>query len=92
MSARRRNVALGRGTQASPTIIGTRGMSRVKYEVQVVGDDELPQDIKRVIVERPGRGALLLLAESVAGTWAFMRQWEEDNREPADVFVLRPAG
>jgi len=64
----------------------------VKYEVQVVGDDELPQDIKRVIVERPGRGALLLLAESVAGTWAFMHRWEETQREPAQVFELRSAG
>jgi len=64
----------------------------MKYEVQVVGDGELPQNVKRVIVERPGRGALLLLAESVAGTWAFMQKWEETHREPAKVFELRPAG
>lgn len=67
-------------------------MSRVKYEVQVVSDNELPEGVKRVIVERPGMGALLLLAESVAGTWAFMQEWEDAQREPADVFVLKAAG
>ena len=64
----------------------------MKYEVQVVGDDQLPQGIKRVIVERPDGSALLLLAESVAGTWAFMQRWEEARREPAQVFELRSAG
>lgn len=62
----------------------------MNYGVQVVADDELPAGIKRVIVERSGgQQPLLLLAESVAGTWAFIQEWETAQRVPAQVFELR---
>lgn len=61
----------------------------MKYEVQVVSEHELPQGIKRVIVERAGDDPLLILAESVAGTWAMIQRWEETQRDPAEVFELR---
>lgn len=64
----------------------------MRYEVVVVGDQELPEGITRLIVERTGGDALLLLAESAAGTWKFMRRWEESHEQPARVFELRPAG
>lgn len=62
----------------------------MNYGVQVVADDELPAGIKRVIVERTGGlQPLLILAESVAGTWRFLQEWETLQREPAQVFELR---
>lgn len=61
----------------------------MKYEVQVVDDDELPTGIQRVIVERPDRGPLLLLTKSAAQTWSFLQAWEATQREPAEVFELR---
>jgi len=64
----------------------------VKYEVQVVGEDELPNGVKRVIVERAGDDPLLILAESAAQTWLFMQHWEADRQECVEVFELRAVG
>ena len=48
----------------------------MKYSVRVVGNDELPEGIERVIVERPEGAPLLLLAESAAQTWRFLCEWQ----------------
>jgi len=63
--------------------------SRVKYDVVVVGDEELPAGVKRLIVERVGGGELLLLAESAAGTWAFLQEWEERQQQHGEGCLLR---
>lgn len=64
----------------------------MKYDVEVVHDCELPRGVLRVIVERPGGDALLLLAESAAGTWLFMQKWAAAHASTAEVYELRPAG
>lgn len=64
----------------------------MKYDVEVVHDCELPRGILRVIVERPDGDAVLLVAESVAGTWLFMQQWSAARTATAQVHELRPAG
>ena len=64
----------------------------MKYDVQVVEDHELPQGIKRVIVERTGDDPLLILARSIAANWQFIQDWEDGQHEPAEVFELRAAG
>ena len=61
----------------------------MQYDVQVVGNAELPQGVERVIVERVGLPPVLLLAESAAQTWLFMQRWEHDQQDPAEVFALR---
>lgn len=61
----------------------------MKYQVQVVGKDELPAGVERVIVERRDGTPLLLLTEAAAGTWLMMQRWEADQRQPAQVFELR---
>ena len=38
----------------------------MQYEAVVVDDDELPEGVERVMVERPGQCPLYLLARSVA--------------------------
>lgn len=53
----------------------------MNYEVQVVADDELPEGVSRVIVEREGAPPLLLLCGEPARTWLFMRSYE-DTLEP----------
>lgn len=44
--------------------------------MRVVGNDELPKGIERVIVERPDGAPLLLLAESAAQSWRFLCEWQ----------------
>lgn len=60
----------------------------MKYEVEVVADDELP-GMERVIVERPNGPPLLIITEAGARTWAFLHEWEESHREPAQVIELQ---
>lgn len=54
------------------------------YEVQTVGDDELPAGIHEVIVERIDGPPLLILNGEPAKCWRFMRAWE-DTREPPHI-------
>lgn len=63
----------------------------MRYQVQVVGIDEMPEGIDRLIVEREDGTALLLLSGVYADCWAFMRAYE-DTREPCTVpSILMPA-
>lgn len=58
------------------------------YGVQVVQDHELPAGITRVIVEAPGPRVVLIVAESVAGSWRMLQAWQDiDQRD--DAFELR---
>lgn len=63
----------------------------MKYAVHVVADHELPEGIERIIVERPDRTPLLLLAESAARTWRFICEWEasQDTEWSAEPLTLR---
>lgn len=59
----------------------------MEYAVLFVPDDELPPDIKRVMVERREQVPLLILAESGARNWRFVQEWErryseEQNSRP----------
>jgi hypothetical protein len=54
----------------------------MKYVVQAVGDDELPEGITHVVVERENDPPLLLISGEVARCWRMMRSWE-NTLEPA---------
>ena len=54
----------------------------MKYLVHTVGDDELPEGVPFVIVERDKEPPLLLIGGEVARCWRFMRAWE-NTCEPA---------
>lgn len=58
------------------------GVSRVKYLVHAVGDEELPCGVSWLIVERDGEPPLLIISGEVARCWRFMRAWE-DTQEPS---------
>lgn len=63
----------------------------MNYTIQIVGDDELPDGMNKVIVERAGEPPLMLINGEPARAWRFMRAWE-DMREPSSVpSVLLPA-
>jgi hypothetical protein len=53
----------------------------MRYEVQAVNADELPEGTDAVIVERGDGTAVMLVADRPAQVWAAMRQWE-DTLEP----------
>lgn len=62
----------------------------MNYEVEVVGAGELPEGVDRVIVERTGgRAPILLLAPAAARTWLLMQRWEQSRPEADDVCHLR---
>jgi alpha-galactosidase len=52
----------------SADFAGRVDVSKLRYDVQVVDDGELPEGVQRVLVERPGRHPLLLVTHSAAGT------------------------
>lgn len=58
-----------------------RGM---RYEIQIVRDDELPQGVNKVVVERDGEPPLMLINGEPARVWRFMREYE-DTVEPCSV-------
>ena len=80
----RRPVVLGEGLGSERRDLGLR------YEIEVVGDDELNGE-ERVIVERHDGVPLLIITESAAGTWTFLRKWQESGRAPAEVIQLLQA-
>lgn len=59
-----------------------RSGGSVHYEVQTVGDDELPDGIHQVIVERIDGPPLLILNGEPARCWSFMRAWEDTLEAP----------
>jgi hypothetical protein len=59
------------------------------YRVTIVPDYALPSDVKRVMVEKHGRDPVLVIAESVAGNWRFLQEWEQDYQNQDDEFCLR---
>jgi hypothetical protein len=59
----------------------------MKYDVRAVEDDELPEGVDRVIVEREDGSAVLLVSGEPARCWRFMRAWE-DTLEPREVPTL----
>lgn len=61
------------------------------YAIQIVADDELPDGMNKVIVERVGEPPLMLINGELARGWRFMRAWE-DMQEPSSVpSILLPA-
>lgn len=64
----------------------------MKYAIRIVGEDELPQGIHKVIVERADMPPLMLVNGELAECWRFMRAYE-DTQEPCAVpSVLLPEG
>lgn len=63
----------------------------MQYSVQIVGDDELPKGVHKVIVEREDGAALLLINGELARCWRFMREWEGSHESCGVPSVLRPA-
>ncbi len=63
----------------------------MQYAIEVVGDDDLPQGVHKVVVEREGQQSMLLINGPLAQCWRFMRAYE-DTIEPCDVpTILLPA-
>lgn len=56
----------------------------MQYAVQIVGDDDLPQGMNKVVVERGDGPPLLLINGEPARVWRFMRGYE-DTHEPCGV-------
>lgn len=63
----------------------------MNYEVQTVGDDELPEGRNVVIVERESGPPLLLVSGPPARAWALMRAYEDACEEATAPSVLRVA-
>jgi hypothetical protein len=63
----------------------------MQYAVLTVAEDELPEGVQHVIVERPEPDPpLLIITGETARCWEFMRRWE-DTLEPSSVpTVTRP--
>lgn len=59
----------------------------MRYIVLPVADNDLPEGITMVIVERQDGQNLLLIAGEHARGWRFLRAWE-DSREPCVVPTL----
>lgn len=61
------------------------------YRIQIVGEDELPQGMCKVIVEMEDGPPLMLINGEPARAWRLMRGYE-DTLEPCSVpSVLLPA-
>lgn len=60
----------------------------MRYEVQPVGDDELPEGIHVVIVEREREPHLMLLNGLPARVWRLMREWENDLGSASEPSLL----
>lgn len=63
----------------------------MQYEVQTVGENDLPAGINRVIVERDDGDPILLINGEPARCWRFMRAWEESIEADLKPTVLRLA-
>ncbi len=63
----------------------------MQYAIQVVGDDDLPQGVNKVVVERNDGTALMMINGELARCWRFLRAWE-DTLEPCTVpTIMLPA-
>lgn len=62
----------------------------MKYAIQVVGEDELPQGIHKVVVERADGPPLMLVNGQLAQCWRFMRAFEDTQEPPTVPSVLLP--
>lgn len=62
----------------------------MKYEVLVVGDDELPPNIDHVILERDAGPPLILINGSVARCWMLMRSIGGAVEHPLEPSVSAP--
>lgn len=60
-----------------------------QFKVKIVPDHALPEDVKRVIVEKRGCDPTLILAESAACNWWFLQEWERLYDGAYDGFYLR---
>lgn len=56
----------------------------MQYVVQAVGDDELPEGIHHLVVERHDGPPFLLINGAPARCWAFMQE-TQDMSEPCSV-------
>lgn len=62
----------------------------MQYEIQVVGEDELPQGMNKVVAEQADGTVLMLINGELARCWRFLRAWE-DTLEPCTVpTILMP--
>jgi hypothetical protein len=57
--------------------------------VKIVPDYALPADVKRVMVEKRGSLPVLVVAESTADNWQFLREWEATYGTRAQEICLR---
>jgi hypothetical protein len=48
------------------------------YTVTVVPNHALPAGVERLMIERCGQPAILLLAESAMANWQLLRGWERE--------------
>lgn len=62
----------------------------MNYAIQIVGDDELPQGMNKVVVERPDGTALMLINGDPARVWRWMMAWEDTLEPRAAPAVLLP--
>lgn len=56
----------------------------MRYTVHTVGDDELPEGVDWLVVERDNAPPVMLVSRGPARVWAAMRAWE-DTMEPPSV-------
>lgn len=61
------------------------------YQVETVGDNDLPEGVHLVIVERDDAPPILILNGQPARLWAMMRAWEDTCECPSVPTVLRLA-
>lgn len=63
----------------------------MQYAIQVVGNEELPEGVDRVIVERENEPPLMLISGELARCWRFVRAYE-DALEPCELpSIMLPA-
>lgn len=62
----------------------------MKYVVHAVADGDLPDGVHQVILDRPGKSPLLIIDETLARCWRFLREWEDMTEEPTVPTVLYP--
>lgn len=62
----------------------------MQYVVQTVGDDELPEGMDRVAVERPDGTVILFINGAPARCWAFMQSVQDMWEPTAEPTILFP--
>lgn len=64
-------------------------MTKLRYDVQVVDDGELPEGVERVLVERSNQDPILLVTYSAAGTVRLVAACQKAHDRRCDERHLR---